>query len=215
MSDQIRLDDDKLYHVKLLDENKELLFSSLVAGKEHEQKEKIQQLQNMLLQGKNYLLVTKEDHVYVQLTDFHQKPFLQSEQHFLNEEEAVEFVDKCLDYFEEVLTNYKMDKIVTLQELKAPNAEDLNNQLSIVYPNWTARFNNEAFFELFKQVLFSSVPAHLQVKLVGLRYQQMKKFEDLYYQYKDLCATQGQSDGQDRNVLAKDLLDFLLSHQTQ
>lgn len=209
----IRLDDERIYHLKLLDENKETLFKSILPDKSHELEQQLNQFKNSLLMEGNYQIEKGEEGLLVKVNDYNGNAVFQSEQSFPNEDYANLFIEKCLDYFEQILTAYDFDDITTQQEVKATNAEDLNNQLSIVYPNWTARFNNEAFLQLFKQVLYQVVPAHLTVHLVGLRYREMKAFEDIYFQYKETFAEDSAIEGHDRNIVARDLLDFILSNQ--
>ena len=59
-------------------------------------------------------------------------------------------------------------------------SKDFNAVLSVVYPNWTARFNNDEFLQLFRETLINNAPAHLSLQMVGLNFLEMEEFDRLY-----------------------------------
>ena len=53
-------------------------------------------------------------------------------------------------------------------------------RLSFVFPNWTKRFNNQAFQEEVVQIVYDIIPAHLLANCYWLNLKEMVAFEDAF-----------------------------------
>jgi hypothetical protein len=84
-----------------------------------------------------------------------------------------------------------------------------NMKLSIVFPNWTSRFQNQEFLQIFSKTIFNCAPAHLGINLVGLSYTKMKKFENKYFQYLEKLKKGDSEDYHSLFTLGEELLGSL------
>ncbi len=209
-----RLDDERKYHFTILNESNDALFKTLnaILTKEHEQI--IETLKSVLLSSLSYVIEEVDDHFKVLVLDYQGNSILESVDKFPDRQKADHFVNHSLAYFDKVIGQFQFNSVIRLQGLETVSAEDLNYQLSVVYPNWTARFNDEEFFQLFKQTLFKSAPAHLAINMVGLRYNQMEEFEELYFQYMENSSKRDRESLQQQDLLTAELLEILLTNQT-
>ncbi|MGB0840037.1 MAG: hypothetical protein ACPGXL_07855, partial [Chitinophagales bacterium] len=62
-------------------------------------------------------------------------------------------------------------------------------QVSIILPNWPARFQNADFQRFIIEVIEENVPAHITINYCWLNLQQMYLFEQAYQKWLDLRQT--------------------------
>ena len=82
--------------------------------------------------------------------------------------------------------------------------------MSVVYPDWTARFDNPEFLQILKQTLYYCAPAHLSVRMVGLDFTEMKEFEDRYFEYLKLISNPSLENRDKTSDLSNSILDILM-----
>ncbi|MDP4209268.1 MAG: hypothetical protein Q8928_10700 [Bacteroidota bacterium] len=88
-----------------------------------------------------------------------------------------------------------------------------NLQVTIIMPAWPARFQ-DTDFRLFAENLFCSIaPAYLHFHFRWLGVSQMKKFENLYFQWLDVLREK--TPGKDRNKLSAAIVSWLNNHNPQ
>ena len=82
-------------------------------------------------------------------------------------------------------------------------------QLSVILPNWTARFNNEGFRRLAAETVQLNCPAHILPRLYWVDFGLMREFETDYQTW--LNVRRDQSAGvEDVNAAAEQLITVLL-----
>ncbi|MDP4843976.1 MAG: hypothetical protein NWR83_05905 [Salibacteraceae bacterium] len=93
------------------------------------------------------------------------------------------FISRLVSYFSETSFDINDQSLVRFSKLNDFGVDSFNNKLSIVYPDWTARFNNLEFLEIFKRTIISCTPAHLSINFIGLDYRIMTMFEQQYSEF--------------------------------
>jgi len=79
-----------------------------------------------------------------------------------------------------------------------------NFRITVVLPEWTARFQDNGFRQFAEKIFAENTPAHLRIHFKWLSLAQMKTFEEMYFAW--LPLTPGDSQ---RNALAVNLISFL------
>jgi hypothetical protein len=206
------LDNQKKYHFDLLDEQSEVFFRSINAYDIKAQEKATEDLGGWALNPNNYQLGGGQGKAFkVFLTNYSNEQIAQSSATFNTLEKANAFIGKCVAYFEELGDSNLYKSIIRYQRIDGRSAQEFNSQLSVVYSDWTARFHNEEFRQLFQQTFFNCAPAHLGVNVVGLDYDAMITFERKYFQYLEEIANPSFENQGIRSELSNDLLDILIS----
>jgi len=204
------LDNQKKYYFDLLFENNEVFFRSVNAFEIKEQENNAENAGILGMNPDNYKSEGNADDTFsVFLINYDNKKIAKSKENF-GSKEAEEFILKSVSYFEKLNETKSYDLIIRYQREDGRSADEFNSQLSIVYSDWTARFHNKEFLQLFEQTFFNCAPAHLAINIVGLNYSEMKAFEKVYFQYMEEI---GKSTFEDRAILSKlsnNLMDILI-----
>jgi hypothetical protein len=58
-------------------------------------------------------------------------------------------------------------------------------RLTIVLPAWTARFQETGFREFVQNLFRENTPAHMKLQFKWLGIEKMKRFENLYFDWKE------------------------------
>lgn len=82
-------------------------------------------------------------------------------------------------------------------------------QLSFVLPDWTARFQNREFQQIFEEMAAIYAPAHLDLNFFWIPLQEMQSFEKTYFKWLDLKADQKAAPGE-IDAYAFQLISLLL-----
>ena len=184
------LENQKEYFFELLDEKDEVFLWSFETSDIKQQEKKTEEIPTLGMNPNNYKLGSGKHNITVLLVDFDNKEIAQSREKFDNPDNAEEFISKCVGYFENLIESKSYKSIIRYQRVGGRNSNEFNSRLSVIYSDWTARFHNQEFLQLFKQTFFNCTPAHISVNFVGLNYNEMKAFEKLYFQYmKEIADT--------------------------
>jgi hypothetical protein len=82
-------------------------------------------------------------------------------------------------------------------------------KISVVFPAWTARFNDEGFRRLAEETVQLNCPAHIYPEFHWLEFGKMREFEDLYKKWLNV-RSDSDSNHQEIDATAKPLIRFLL-----
>ncbi len=205
------LDNQKKYFFDVLDESGERAFESLSALDISDQEVIVERLATYCINPECYKILSEEDGGYKAIiTDYEQDDIVRSYSTFSDVERADSFKKDCLAYFEKILEARDYKSVFRFRRIDGRDARQFNSQLSIVYSGWSSRFNNQEFLQLFRQTLFNCIPAHLTVNMVGLQYDEMKKFENLYSRYMKELSTASLENRELLTDLSNDILNILL-----
>ncbi|MEL7123191.1 MAG: hypothetical protein AAFO07_27325, partial [Bacteroidota bacterium] len=108
--------------------------------------------------------------------------------------------------------NYLSYTSIVLDHPQGANFENdpYSLQLSIVIPNWTARFQNPGIQKLFEQIVINNSPAYLSVNFFWIGIERMKEFEDIYDAWIQLKSNE-KADLEKLDDLSYKLMEMLLS----
>ena len=208
------LDNQKKYFFDILDDKGQLLFQSSDALSINEQERNVEDLTIFTINPACYTSVLNSDETYtVLLNNFQEKEIARSFKKFKNLIEVDRFIQNCLNHFEKISSASAYKSIVRFRRIDGRDAGDFNSQLSIVYSGWSSRFHNKEFLELFKQTLFNCAPAHISINMVGLNYEEMKKFEKLYFQYIKGLSNVSLENQDALSKLSNELLSILIDKE--
>ncbi len=204
----IELDNDRKFHFILLNDRRQIFIQSLEMADLSTQEEDAKDLLITGMYSMKYIIKTEaDDHFAVYLLDTRNIEKARSKENFSNREKAEEFIRKSITYFE----NLKDDKsIIQFRRMNGRSADEYNSQLSIIYPDWTARFSNQEFLQLFNQTIFKCAPAYLKINVIGLNYAEMSAFEESYFEYLKELPNQTMDNRNSLGKLSHNLLDILL-----
>lgn len=85
-------------------------------------------------------------------------------------------------------------------------------RLSVVFPDWTARFQDERFRQFVRETVGINCPAHLTAEVLWLDYDDMLTFEQLQEDWLNALAADPASEA-DLNEAAQRMLRFLLARR--
>ncbi|SMO48711.1 hypothetical protein [Gracilimonas mengyeensis] len=105
-----------------------------------------------------------------------------------------------------------MHRLDEPQKPKQEEQEDFYSfRLSVVLPDWTARFNDSRFQALVEETFQLNVPAHIAVDFLWLGPEEMCDFESSYCEWMTLNANDDSSQA-DINRMARRVERFLKNH---
>lgn len=87
-------------------------------------------------------------------------------------------------------------------------------KLSVLFPTWTARFNDPSFRRVAEETVQLNCPAHVHPEVHWLEFEKMKQFEELYKSWLDLKCDESSSPEQIDGA-SKQLISFILGTETQ
>lgn len=178
----IELDNKTRFYFQLLDESDNVLFISSQADEIEKQEQRVEKFLDLALISENYEVFEdkKTNQLRVKIKGATGDGIIQSERLFRSEADVNRFIVYSIKRFENWQSIKSKNELIKYKRIDGRDAKDFNAVLSVVYPNWTARFHNEEFLQLFKETLISAIPAHLSIRLVGLNFSEMEEFDRLY-----------------------------------
>jgi hypothetical protein len=178
----IELDNETRFYFQLLDESDNVLFVSSLADGIEGHKPRIDRFLGLALNSENYEVYEdrKTNQLKLRIKGIPKDGLIQSAQFFRTEADVNRFIINSIKRFENWQASNSGNLIVKYKRIDGRDATDFNAVLSVVYPNWTARFNNEEFHQLFNETLINNTPAHLSLRMVGLDFLEMEEFDRLY-----------------------------------
>lgn len=201
------LDDESKFLFSLMDSRQQVLLQSIEPSGLADQEEKSKKAINSGLYPDRYFVEERTENSFaVFLTDPSGQNLARSMQEFQTQDLANDFIRTTARHLDQVRD---LKSLVRYRRLNGRNAEDFNSQISIVYPNWTTRFSNKDFIQVFRGVLQEAVPAHLAVHVIGLSYAEMYTFENLYFRYLEELQKLSLENREIVSKLSVELLDQL------
>lgn len=100
-------------------------------------------------------------------------------------------MDMAIQYFQEILDRKQdLESAYEIIQLSSPAtmfpvAFDFSNSVSLIFPKWPARFQNEDFKSLIMDTLDNLIPAHFNFKSYFLDVEEMSIFESVYQKWLD------------------------------
>lgn len=89
-------------------------------------------------------------------------------------------------------------------------AEDFFNfRMTVIFPSWPARFQDKSFRELTEDMFREECPAHIKTSFLWLSLNQMKTFDELYFNW--LKALKTDTDSALTHSLSEKLTRFLIA----
>ena len=174
----VELDNKTHFNFQFVDIADNVLFLSSMADEIVDQEIRISNFIEQGISSENYEVIEdKNSHfLRVRVFDGSKDGFIQSEDSFRSEGDANRFIVGAIEQFKQWKTAKTAKPFVRFKRIDGRDAKDFNSVVSVVYPNWTSRFNNQEFLQLFEETLIDSTPAHLSLRMVGLNYSEMEEF---------------------------------------
>lgn len=184
LEQNIELDNKLKYFLELLDQNGEAVLKSTNSYAPGEHFQMLESILNAASKINLYKITGGNNEPYkATLIDETDSKLATTVALFNSLNEVNEFISRLVGYFSETSIDVNDQSRVRFSRLNDFGIDTFNNTLSIVYPDWTARFNNQEFLEIFKQTIISCTPAHLSINFVGLDYRLMSSFEQQYSEF--------------------------------
>lgn len=148
----------------------------------------------------------------VVLKDYSKDVLVVSHKYYNTESEAENFIKWSVEFCEDHRISATFQNTAVYTSDESYDINDYNSQLSIVYPNWTSRFQNEEFLQVFSKTVFNCAPAHLGINMIGLPFDKMKNFESKYFKYLEELRDENLENHQSLFQLGTDVLNMLKIH---
>ena len=87
-------------------------------------------------------------------------------------------------------------------------------RISVIFPAWSARFNDKEFRKLAEETVRLNCPAHIHPEFCWLDFRRMHEFEVLYRKWLDLESGNG-AKGAELDEVSELLIAFLLENRTE
>ena len=212
LDELFHLDSHVTFHSELLDVTGQVFFKTVSDEEIDVQEQRMSGLRQILVKPESFNITAgrRKSEFRVEILDEDSKPLMVSRKSFDKRELAEELIEESLTYFRSNLEEGNLKNILRYQRLNSRSAEEYNYLLSVVYPDWTARFDNPEFLQILKQTLYYCAPAHLSVRMVGLDFTEMKEFEDRYFEYLKLISNPSLENRDKTSDLSNSILDILM-----
>ena len=215
-SNYIRLDNKKDFLFQVLNEKNDILFSSLEPESISDYNEKAKQLlSNAKELGQYEVIEESPDLFIIYLVNGSGIKMARIEKKFSSKLKSEDYINELVAYFEKLIEKGSKNLNFRYHRLGSRTADDFNFRISIVYPNWTEKFNRKSYFKLFRKIIFDCLPAHLSVNLVGLDFDEMSVFEKLYFDYLDRLKKDPFENRSQRLSSSNKILDILIANDRQ
>ena len=176
-------DKDEGYTLFVKNENGELLFRLLNPVGRDEVYAIEEQIKKSLKQPEQFSVKLSETGEYVILFKTGGDNAVYCQQSFSNEEEAVSYLEWLKENCNpEILINYQLAEGVLLP------SDFMDFGLTIVFPNWSARFYNPKFRAWCEEILEERRPAHVKINFLWLKAPDMRLFEKIYFDWRSAWA---------------------------
>jgi hypothetical protein len=83
-------------------------------------------------------------------------------------------------------------------------------RMSVIFPSWPARFQDRNFREAAENLFRINSPAHVKINFIWMNLSNLKKFESLYFDWRNFIADD--TDKETRNELREALVHMLLRY---
>ena len=153
--------------------------------------EKVQSLRSEVQEAfKNqpsFRIEKTKDEKFVILNTMSDDSILYCQKEFSDEETANSFLSDFAEAYRSdpgkyTQVNYQREKEVLLP------SDFMDFEINVVFPSWSARFNNTKFRWRCEEILAERMPAHLKVRSHWLEVSAMQEFEVLYFNWREACA---------------------------
>ncbi|BDD07346.1 hypothetical protein [Aureibacter tunicatorum] len=212
-----------IYHINILDHQSQKLIESVKADSFEEQKEKVMRMLSLMIDAFNFRVekVVVEDDIekytLFVFDDIIGENLAVVSRQYNTKEEAQDDVMNLTQYLREIqqnehIFNSRIEYKAEYSPLKSVSDSFFSNSMSIVYPDWTSRFQNKEFVDTFKNVVSKVAPAYLKIHFVSLNYSQMLEFEQAYKAWSKLLAEE--SDYFELDDASYQVADLLMKSST-
>ncbi|QJD96210.1 hypothetical protein HH214_10195 [Mucilaginibacter robiniae] len=92
-------------------------------------------------------------------------------------------IDTALKHYNH-LTGLRVELLVKLKNMEIIAESFFDFQLTVLLPLWPARFQDDNFKSFVKELILLNVPANIKVNICWLSLQQMRKFENHFFEWK-------------------------------
>lgn len=209
--DAINISSPKNYHLSVLNKIGVALFKTVEACSLDVLQEVQTQILDDLKQSDTYKIIEKSRSLFVVQIESKSVLF-ESEEPFSTAEEAQRFIDKTIKIYRSIRMLLDSSIFFKVTSIYARNASIYNYQVSIIYPDWPSKFQNELFIRNFKQSIVNEFPSYINVHFHAFNTNEMHEFEEVYFDWLDSLKTLETEKFESLNLMSSKLLDMLTQH---
>lgn len=204
------------YQFQLLDKNDQVLFLSVNDTDLNAQKLNAKDTVLLGCKRSNYKRIqNKKGKHTILIVDRHGNPIARSKNTFASEEGVANKVDDTIRYFKTLdadknIIDSKMNfEVISKTAAEVDNAF-FTSKISIILPDWVARFQSAEFISLLKNAISESIPAHIGTNFLWLSIKKMKEFETVYKEWLEV-KREDQADHKVQDKLSRQMIDLLIN----
>ena len=209
----------ELFKYQLFDENGKMMIESIDFSDKKGQKELVFELLEFGEQREAYY-VLEDDGMFevLLLRPDNQKPIGRLVITFPSEEEAWAQAVKAQEYIRrisvsEIRAMAQVEFSSFHSEWATVPSDFFEHTLSIVHPNWTKRFQNTEFLQLFDKLTAESIPSYLKVNRHALSFNEFKHFEKRHEKWRK--GMQEENSVRERDANSLKLVHLLTQYATK
>jgi hypothetical protein len=208
VTDIISISSPKNYHLSVLDKVGNILFKT----QEAQSLDVLHEIQDSMLSllkiSENYKIEQKSSSNYMVKVVVNGVSFSGNDL-FNSEESAQKFIEKSLKTYRGIRIISDTSIFFKMNSIYARNADNYNYCLTLLYPDWTTKFQNEQFVHNFIQTVQQEMPSYIKLLVKPFSMMKMQAFEDLYFPWLDILSELDDYNNEQLNLLSSKLLDVL------
>ena len=210
LADLIEVGSQKQYSFKVQSLEYTTLLVSCEDNRLTAQEHKVAEVGILGKKATNYEIVSLSVNQFrVVLKDYQGDTIAQSPDVFASSNVAETHINECITLCEHYQRKGSLKNAALYLTNQSYDANLYNMKVSIVFPNWTSRFQNQEFLQIFSKTIFNCAPAHLGINFIGLSYTKMKNFETKYFYYLEKLKNGDSEDYHSLFKLGEELLGSL------
>jgi hypothetical protein len=180
-----------IYSLYFYDEKGDIYIKGIVSNNLVKLKNLVEDFPFIALKNENYGIIELVQQTKYQVVLYNDRNEMigKIQKEFYSTFVAEKEMEIAMQYFKDIVDGKKEleSSFEILQESSPatmfPLTFEFSNSASIIFPNWPARFQNEDFKILLKDILDSLIPAHFNIKLFFIDIEKMSIFEALYQKW--------------------------------
>lgn len=208
ISDILAISSPKNYHLSILDKLGDTMFKTVDAQNLDTLNEIQEMVLNVLKLSDNYEVIQKKSNSYavkVLINDIE----IESEESFTSEDFANNFIEKSLKTYRGIRIIHDSSIFFKVHSIYARNSDVYNYTVTLLYPDWPTKFQNEQFLHNFLQTVSQEMPSYIRLVIKPLSLSKMRVFEETYFPWLALLSNLDENSNERLNLLSSKLLDIL------
>lgn len=208
LTDVLSISSPKNYHLSILNKLGDTMFKTVDAQSIDRLNEIQESVLNVLKLSDSYEVIQKKANNYIVKIVIDSIAF-ESIESFSSEEFAQNFIEKSLKIYRGIRIIHDPSIFFNIHSIYARNSSIYNYTVTLLYPDWPTKFQNEQFLNNFLQTVYQELPSYIKLVVKPLSLSKMRVFEEVYFPWLALLSDLDENNNEKLNLLSSKMLDIL------